>query len=325
MSSVFGGAIVTGLQKLEQALVALDPAPNDQTMQLDDTILLKHAATPDMTNTMDSTSIHINDNTSTFFSVNESGLQFESTGGFNTQSSTEIQVEDASGNRTTIAPLHIELIVDGGPTGQQMSVSETVFYDETVMLGAECGVGTSYQGGVNGLKVMTGTQVGQNREAMIGFSGDETTPLMQLRNDVINNVVRIQTDSFVVNSDVQECFRFSNNHHFMKWDAGTSFRIDVNDSHVLADMAFKVSEGNPFDLEPYPTYLDNFGQAGWSVLLSNASGADINVTSPDCQFYSHPNGWTGSPFQLKKYATARFTLVPITTTSPGFAWAVSMY
>lgn len=316
---------MTGLQKLEQALVALNPAPNDQTMQLDDTILLKHAATPDMTNTMDSTSIHINDNVSTFFSVNESGLQFESSAGYNTQSASQIQVEDPASNRSTITPMHVDLVVDGGATGQNMSVLETVFYDETVMSGAECGIGTSHLGGINGLRAATGTQVGQNREAVIGFSGDETTPFMQLRNDVTNNTVRIQTDSFVVNSDVQECFRFRNNHHFMKWDAGTSFRIDINDSHVLADMAFKVSEGNQFDLDPYPTYLDDSGQAGWSVILSNASAGDIPVTSPDCQFYSHSSGWTGSPFQLKKYATARFTLVPITTTSPGFAWAVSMY
>ena len=51
MSSVFGG-VISGLLKLEQALVAVQPAPNDFTLELDDTILLQKQTLPDQTNTM---------------------------------------------------------------------------------------------------------------------------------------------------------------------------------------------------------------------------------------------------------------------------------
>lgn len=135
-----------------------------------------------------------------------------------------------------------------------------------------------------------------------------------------NNEFRIQNSGII--------YRYVNDNRFMKWDCGTSFRVDVDDPNIRVDQSFKCSRnGMAFDFEEHTSYLDDQGNAGWSVQLSNQSGSDIDVNNPDIKFYYHPAGYSSGTIQLKKYATARFTLVPAPneTYFPPFAWAVSMY
>ena len=124
-------------------------------------------------------------------------------------------------------------------------------------------------------------------------------------------------------------FMFQTNDNFFKWDAGVSFRTDIDDHHVNKDMSFKVvNGGGQVDFQNYEYYLDENGLAGWSVIISEGSGTDATIKNPDgLWFYGHGiAGYTQqSDFPLKKWATARITLVPSTTFAPGFAWAVSMY
>lgn len=260
MSSIFGG-VLSGILKLEQALVAVQPSPNDSTMELDDTILLKKAELPDLTNTMSSTAIHINDNNSVFFSVNESQMQFESYLGYNTQTAEHIVMEDPTGLTATLNAnsLQFQAVLNIG--------------DKTSTLTA-----TSLQ-----------------------FSDSSNT----------GN------------------FMFQTNDNFFKWDAGVSFRTDIDDHHVNKDMSFKVvNGGGQVDFQNYEVYLDENGLAGWSVIISEGSGTEATIKNPDgLWFYGLgiPGYTQQSSFALKKWATARITLVPSTTFPPGFAWAVSVY
>lgn len=282
MSSVFGG-VLGGLLKLEQALAAVQPAPNGYTMELDDTILLKKSTLPDLTNTMSSTAIHINDNNSVFFSVNESQMQFESSLGFNTQTAGEIVMEGVAGGTTTVGFENVEVAGTSGDI------------------------------------------------AAFGFSpSTNTNPQMYLSNSGAGLSIILNTSSLqVAASSSAHNFMFQTNDNFFKWDAGVSFRTDIDDHHVNKDMSFKVvNGGGEIDFQNYETYLDENGLAGWSVIVSEGSGADAMIKNPDgLWFYGFGiSGYTQqSNFALKKWATARITLVPSTTFAPGFAWAVSMY
>lgn len=97
-------------------------------------------------------------------------------------------------------------------------------------------------------------------------------------------------------------------------------------------MAFKVingASGGTADFQNYEYYFElPNNTAGWSIIISEGSGNDATITNPDgLWFYGHgiPGYTQQSNFQLRKWATARITLVPSTVFAPGFAWAVSMY
>lgn len=257
MSSVFGGVITEGLKKLLQALQALQPAPNAETVEIDDTILLKKSGVPDITNTLDSTSITL-----------ENQL-----GGTAHMEANVFQITSGDALFTTI-------IGEGG-----------------------VGIGDSSLGPLR--------QNGLNIDGMNVEPGTYQTHFYHDRLELIDSTID---------------FTFQNDNRFMKWDCGTSFRVNVDDHHVRVDDSFKCSRnGMSFDFEVYTNYLDDQGNAGWSVQLSNQDGGDINVNNPDIKFYYHPSGYVTGTMLLKKYATARFTLVPAPNESPPFAWAVSMY
>lgn len=119
-------------------------------------------------------------------------------------------------------------------------------------------------------------------------------------------------------------YRIAMDTTFLKLDTGISLRVTNTDTHVLKDYSFQASNGFSFNFDPYTNYLDENGNAGWSTILSNQDSSDITVNA-DIDFYSHAVGYTGTTMNLKKFATARFTLVPNSSTSSGYAWAVSMY
>lgn len=119
-------------------------------------------------------------------------------------------------------------------------------------------------------------------------------------------------------------YRIAMDTTFLKLDTGISLRVKDGDSHVQKDYSFQVSDGFSFNFDPYTDYMDENGNPGWSTILSNQAGSDITVNA-DIDFYSHGAGYSGTSMNLKKWASARFTLVPNSFTSSGYAWAVSMY
>lgn len=133
-------------------------------------------------------------------------------------------------------------------------------------------------------------------------------------------------DTMIIkNPSVDFSFQSAAN-RFYKWKAAQSFTVDRNETHVERWQSFKVSEGGVgFAFNAFNDYLDTDGKDGWSIILSNSDVADISVSSPDISFYGHGFGVQSGSMALKKWATARFTLVELPSYPLGYAWAVSMY
>lgn len=193
---------------------------------------------------------------------------------------------------------------------------------------ALCRIGTD-SGALNGMQARSNVYSGNESEVFLGFEFNVETGKLRIRQGMTKEEVVITADTFsMVNEDALKPYFFTNNNVFVKWDTGTSFRIDLNDQSVQKYHSFKVSGGNDFFLGPFNEYLDSNQNGGWSVILSNPENFDIIIFSSDLYFYSHATGIQVASIQLKKWATARVTLVPTNNTDYGgfgFAWAVSMY
>lgn len=110
---------------------------------------------------------------------------------------------------------------------------------------------------------------------------------------------------------------------------GPSIHVATGDNLIMKNDHFLVFEegyGDPneaFRFDKTVFYLDDLGRAGYTVILSNYSGGDIVVNQIDnTSFYGHNFG-EGTHFFLKKWATARVTLVELPSGS--YRWAVSQF
>jgi hypothetical protein len=310
MSSVYGNLILDGLKKLTQALQAIEPAPNSTTVQFDDTILLKKTGVPDASNTLSST-----------------GITIENLSGTNTQGVDFIQLEDSAGRYGLLQSDSLQIVDDtGAPESSELTTKSLQMGHQGVQNGAECNVGTDIHGHRCGIEIKTGTNT-TVCTALLGFEdGAPDYPTLALQSQAINTALSIQIPQFFVGSDSLKCYNFIMEDRFFKWISGTSFRLNLNKPEVTRNFMFKVcDDGAGFTMEEYTRYLDSQGEPGWSVILCNCSSGDIGVTSPDIEFFSHATGPTGLNFPLKKWATARFTLIPTSTFSNNHAWAVSMF
>ena len=72
-------------------------------------------------------------------------------------------------------------------------------------------------------------------------------------------------------------------------------------------------------------YLDDNGNPGWSCLVSNLSGNDIQIDTAGYQWYAHSNGLVSGPIDIKKWATCRITLLFSNNTVGDYLWAVSQF
>ena len=253
--------------------------------------------------------LEINDGSSQYYTVSKSQSRFDDGPNSNTQTATTITLLQP------VASLSCDI------TGEHVQVSSATY---TAALTAD--IGLQWSNNVWGGST-TYAQTGLTLNGA-DYNTNHTISGMSMERPSTGQLTYVLDSGLsIANSQIK--YKFQNDHQFMKWDCGTSFRITPDAGgtmNVEKDDAFKVSEnGNRFEFYSYDQYLDDNNNAGWSVLLSNLSGGDIDVNSPDCQFYAHSVGITGNPFPLKKHATARFTLVPSSSLSPGYAWAVSMY
>lgn len=327
--NVCGVVIVNGSSGSSAAL-ALNPVP---TLRLEDT------STPFVA-TLVPDRLSINNNDTEFYSVTRTQSQFESSTGFNTQTAEEIRLESNSGSSSSLLT-NAQLTMDNlngvscGLTFNQLGFDDTtnssgayLSANNLNLTGNSNTVGLSADVGLQWANnVWGGTTTFSNTGIVISgadYNTNHTISGLSMER-VSTTQLTYVTDSQLSVANSQIKYLFQNNDQFMKWDCGTSFRYNLNDHHVRKDDAFKACDGGTFDFETYDFYLDDQGNAGWSVMLSNQDGGDIPVTSPDCQFYSHGSGVLSSTFYLKKFATARFTLVTSNNWSPGYAWAVSMY
>lgn len=261
---------------------------------------------------------------------------------------TTPQVYLASAGSTLITtPLGIDITVPGvgnnyltttggtivdsvGSNVATNTVDRSEYFNPGIYNSTYCRVGSTLVSNWSGLDVRTGSS--SEYSGSLGFySSYGQVPTMQLTTP--NDSATLTSGTLLAANPSQlSTFTFAAPDMFFKWDAGTSFKIDIDDHHVTRDMAFKVvngGSGGQVDFENYEYYLEQPNlTAGWSVIISEGSGSDATINNPDgLWFYGFGiSGYTQqSTFQLKKWSTARITLVPSTTFAPGFAWAVSMY
>ena len=102
--------------------------------------------------------------------------------------------------------------------------------------------------------------------------------------------------------------------------APNGYNIMKTDNFVFVDSGVSLVV-----LQPPSTYLDQQnGEPGWTCVISNINGSDIDVDCSGEQWYSHFSGTGSGVFHLKKYATASFTLIYSPNTG-SYWWAISMY
>ena len=131
-----------------------------------------------------------------------------------------------------------------------------------------------------------------------------------------------------INADGHYNFNLNNNERFFKQNNPFSFSvytandgdyIEKNYPFVLADNISVLKLYNPAN------YLDDNGNPGWSCLISNLSGSDIQIDTAGYQFYSHANGLQGGPIIFNKWSTGRITLVYSSSTVGDYIWAASLF
>ena len=150
-------------------------------------------------------------------------------------------------------------------------------------------------------------------------------PFLRLRNqNGSDNYLRFSE----LNVDQHINFSFNNNQSFFRQMNPFSFNTyNANDGDfiekfmpfVVADNITTLKLHNPSD------YLDNNGNYGWSCIVSNISGGDVQIDTSGYQWYAHSNGLQGGPIDLNKWSTARLTLVFSYNTVGDYVWALSQF
>jgi archaellum component FlaG (FlaF/FlaG flagellin family) len=263
-----------------------------------------------------------------------------------TPTTPQVYLASAGGSTLITTPLSIDITVPGvgnnyltttggtivdsvGSNVATNTVDRSEYFNPSVHNSTYCRVGSTLGSNWSGLDVRTGFS--SEYSASLGFySSLGQTPTMQLTTP--DDSATLTNGALLAANPAQlSTFTFAAPDMFFKWDAGTSFKIDIDDHHVSRDMAFKVINGpsGTADFQNYEYYLEQPNlTAGWSIIISEGSGLDATITNPDgIWFYGYgiPGYTQQSTFQLKKWSTARITLVPSIVFAPGYAWAVSMY
>lgn len=311
MSSVFGN-IIDGLKKLMQALQAIEPAPDSTTVYFNDQVLCKNPSIPDVSTTYASDMIQMENGTEEVI-LNSTEIEYTPPGG-PTSFITWSALTSLGG------PPNLQTVLNTGNTAVGQSI------------GIDDGSGLSFNLSPNGLIWSPNPWGGVTNYNWAGlvingadFNTNHTVSGISIEKPSTTKMTYYVDDRLsIVNANMPFIFEIDN--WFMRYNCGFSLRTDLSINVVSKTDAFKVSEGGMnFDFDSFTDYLTPGGDAGFSVILSNSYNLDIDVTTPDIMFYAHSVGATSSPFTLKKYATARFTLVVVTSYPIGYAWAVSMY
>ena len=123
-------------------------------------------------------------------------------------------------------------------------------------------------------------------------------------------------------------FNLDNNERFFKQNnpmSMTQYTL-ANGDYIEQYMPLVFSE-NPsggLKLRPYTEYLDDNGNSGWSCIISNFDGGDLQVDTNGLGWFSHSNGNNANPVIVKKWATCRLTLV-YSSASSVYLWALSQF
>lgn len=160
---------------------------------------------------------------------------------------------------------------------------------------------------------------------LISDHTQDPDPFIRLQNDTgLNSYVRFRG----IYADGHSCFNLNNDQKFFKQQNAfsmTQYEL-VDGDYIEKYMPFVFTQNNTgvLKLRPYTDYLDDNGLVGWSCIVSNYYGSDIQIDTNGLQYYSHFGGLNGSPIVFKKWATARITLV-YSSIDNEYLWAVSLF
>lgn len=179
-----------------------------------------------------------------------------------------------------------------------------------------------------GTGIITTTDNNSGNPIRIEIATDNTQdpePFIRLQNDTgLNNYLRFRG----IYADGHSCFNLNNDQKFFKQQNAfsmTQYEL-VDGDFIEKYMPFVFTQNNTgvLKLRTYTDYLDDNGLVGWSCIVSNYYGSDIQIDTNGLQYYSHFGGLNGSPIVFKKWATARITLV-YSSIDNEYLWAVSLF
>jgi hypothetical protein len=303
---------------LKQVLPSLRIPPNINTLSIDKNILLDDTITPNVNYTnISNTTMSINDPNSITTTTN---------------SNFSIVDQPIYGTR--------QLNIDAGSLSISDGASLTTYID------AGSATYSSTTGGQFTTMIPTYIQVNdpnlsilsQVNPNSIQMADGANTVQMELSNDVNINAepfIRMRNnvglDNYYyrssINADGHNNFTFENNNSFFKQNNAFSYLtykpndgdfIEKNYSFVYCYNLSVIKLYNPAN------YLDDNGNDGWSCLISNHNGSDLDIDTAGFDWYSHAGGQQSNPIKIPKYATCRITLI----NSAGignFIWAVSSF
>lgn len=298
-----------------------------------------------------------NTSTNDYYSFNQDTLQIDNPTNpsyirMNPYDGLRIQNDTKSGaptstNTFTHSNISIDNALGGGPTNTITAGDVTINDNGSInvsQLTSDYVAFTTpaYQG-----------QVNANSLSLNDLSGGYTTlisPATALFNDPVGNIqtelitdstsnaqpyIRMQNASGLnnyyyqnsINADGHNCFVLDNNEKFFKQVNPFSFKqyelLDGDFIEKYMPFVF-VQNISSIKLYDYTQYLDDNGDVGWSCIVSNYTGSDIQIDTHGLNYYSHFGGLNPGPITFKKWATARITLV-YSSIDAEYLYAVSLF
>ena len=287
-------------EKINAVNAAVYPAPNSNTIQVNDTLFLDNGS--GSTTTLDVSAL----------TLNGSGIG----GPTNTVTQGDMTITDNTA--TNISQITADYVQFTTPVYNTTLNSYNLNVSDTA---------NSYTANV-GTGIITLTDGNGGMSLQLELDTDHTLyaePQIRFQNQTgQNNYLRYSE----LNCDSSTCFKFNANNRFFKQINPFSFQVyTANDGDYIEMYYPFVLADNISVLKLYSpsTYLDDSNNAGWSCIVSNCSGVDVQIDTAGYQWYAHSNGLGGGPIILKKWATSRITLLFSTSTVGDYVWAVSQF
>jgi len=287
-------------EKLDAVKATVYPAPNSTTVQINDTLFLDNGT--GSTTTLDVSAL----------TLNGSGIG----GPTNTVSQGDMTITDNTA--TNISQITADYVQFTTPVYNTILNSYNLNVSDTA---------NSYTANV-GTGIITLTDGNGGMPLQLELDTDHTLyaePQIRFQNQTgQNNYLRYSE----LNCDSSTCFKFNANNRFFKQINPFSFQVyTANDGDYIEMYYPFVLADNISVLKLYSpsTYLDDSNNAGWSCIVSNCNGVDVQIDTAGYQWYAHSNGLGGGPIILKKWATSRITLLFSTSTVGDYVWAVSQF
>lgn len=313
------------LSNLDQALQALEPAPNATTVQFNDTIILTDGSTN--TNTINNNSINIIDTTNnfTYYSNSSSITIADTTNSINTDIDTSIGfvITDGGNNKSGFLSAN-QLAINDNTTGE---IATLQLFDLTIS--------------DNTGQVMT---LNKNYFSFTGLNQldlDNTntriiiTNVSNSANVVLGNEPALSSSNLLLTNN-KDLFFESNTKQVIKYGGagyGYTPRLLPDNDYIQRYMNCIVYDNgvsvlNLFPRDHYYDTQDSLSddqRVGWSCKIINYNGVDVQLNSADgTNFFSHFGSLTGNPYTIKKWSSIEIILI-YSAVDNTYLWAVSQF